>query len=145
MACQPLCITLRSRVIVDAVFPVAEAMTFKHCHQRHADCSDVAVTAHLGNEAATGLKYTPDLGEHRILITNPVKGCVRENGIERRGAERKRFSVRLFDLDSPFAGGGDHFGGGVDTQHGRSRYGDAPGELSVSTAQIENVFPGLGG
>src|SRR3569833_435890 len=65
---------------------------------------------------------------------------VRKHRIEGRVAKRQFLRSGTLSLDSTFSGRRHHLRRRIHAQHVRAALGNAPGQLSVATAQIEHIF-----
>ena len=61
MALKAAAVSVGSRVVVHSVLRFRVAIARENGHEGHADGGNVAVTAHLGHEAAAGSHYAADL------------------------------------------------------------------------------------
>jgi len=69
-----------------------------------------------------------------------VQCGVREDRIESSVGIRERLGACLFDLNSLAARGFHHLRSGVDACDRGAGGGDAPGQLSVAAAEVENAL-----
>ena len=94
-----------------------------------ADGCDIAVAAHLGDEAATGPKGAMNACESCLLAgktRDPVEGGVGEDGVELL-VVGEGGGVVMFDLETTYTGGCEHGGGGVDAGEDGSGGGELLG------------------
>ena len=117
-----------------------------------ADGGDVAVTAHLGDEAGVGTEGAVDAGESGLLTGNagdPVEGGVGEDCVE-LVIVGQCGGIVLCQIEAAgamqvaLAGGVEHRGRGVDAEDHGSRGGELFGESAVAAAEVEDLLAGLG-
>ncbi len=89
---QPPRVTLGSRIVVHAVFAIAESMPLQHSHQRHANRRNIAVPAHLRNKAPAGLAArdapAPSSRPDRAPSAAPHSRTLRQTSRRDRAATR---------------------------------------------------------
>ena len=109
-----------------------------------ADGGDVALAAHLSDEAAAGPEGAEGGGEGARLIGggDPMEGGVREDGVEWLVEVHVR-SAAVEDLQTAGAGGGDHGGGGIEAGDEGAGGGELLGEGAVAAAEVEDALAGL--
>ena len=124
--------------------------------KRSADRGDVALTAHLGDEASMWIFFAEcavHAGEHRLMAGDsgdPVECGVGEDGVEllvvgQRGGVVMIQGEACGTVEASFARGGEHGVRGVDAGDDGASGGELLGEGSVATAEIENLFARLWG
>jgi len=112
-----------------------------------ADGGDVALSAHLRDEAAAGAEGAVDASEKGLLTGDsgdPVEGGVGEDGVELLVVREAGCALQL-DVEIAQAGSGEHGGGAVHAEEDGSGGGELLGEGAVAAAEIEDGFAGLWG
>jgi hypothetical protein len=110
--------------------------------ERCADGGDIAMAAHLCDEAAAGAEGAVNTCEESLMAGNPrdpVEGGVGEDGVELLKV-RKRCGVVLLNLEVPLAGGVEHGRRSIHTSEDRSCGGKLFGEGAVAAADVQDLF-----
>ena len=101
---------------------------------------DIAVAAHLADEAPAGPQRPRHAGDHRVGIgLHPMQRGVREHGVE-LALERQASPVHEPRVDAQRAGRAHHVGAGVDPDHRAAELGQPCGQHAVAAAQVEDAL-----
>src|SRR5688500_14509198 len=103
------------------------------------DCSDVAVSAELGDEASTTLQRAMHAHKHRIMVAHPVQYRVRKDCVE-FALERQPFGGHQPRVEAARLRRRNHLFRGIDTDDVRTCGNDFFSGRTLPTTKIENAL-----
>ena len=119
-------------------------MAGQNRHQRHANRGNIAVPAHLRHKSSPRLQHAVDLGDHRVLIANPMQCSIREHGVKCLVRVRQLLGVAQVSHNASFPRRTHHLQRSIHTQHVRAGRRDPLRQLPVTATEVKNLLSRLG-